>query len=82
MPTYRFANLSTKEEHELFMGIQEKEDYLAKNPHLVQLLNGAPSLGDSIRLGLRKPDDGFRDRLREIKKFHSRGLTRSTVNIP
>lgn len=47
---------------------------------MVQMLNGSPAIGDSIRLGLRKPDSAFRDRLKEIKKHHSRGLTDSTVN--
>lgn len=27
---------------------------------------GAPSLGDPVRLGLKKPDQGFRDILRSI----------------
>ena len=80
MPTYLFKNLNTDEEIELFLSITEREEYLANNPHMVQMLNGSPAIGDSIRLGLRKPDSAFRDRLKEIKKHHSRGLTDSTVN--
>ena len=80
MPTYLFKNINTDEEQELFMSITERDKYLEGNPDITQLVHGAPSIGDSIRLGLRKPDDGFRDRLREIKKHHSRGITKSTVN--
>lgn len=33
-----------------------------------RVIRGAPSLGDPVRLGLHKPSDAFRDRLREIDK--------------
>ena len=33
-----------------------------------RVIRGAPSMGDPIRLGLIKPSDVFRDRLREIHK--------------
>lgn len=75
-----FRNINTGEEQELFMSITERDKYLEDNPDITQLVHGAPSIGDAIRLGLRKPDNGFRDRLREIKKHHSRGITKSTIN--
>jgi len=80
LPTYRFLNTETGDEHEEFMSISARETYLAEHPELVQMLNGAPAIGDSIRMGIRKPDDAFRDRLREIKKSHSGGITKSTIN--
>ena len=80
MPSYTFLNTESGEVFTTIMSIAEREDYLKANPHIQQQLISAPALGDSIRLGLRKPDDGFRDRLREIKKAHSRGITRSTIN--
>lgn len=80
MPTYLFRDTTTGVEEELFMSISDRTIYLETNPHIEQLVHGAPALGDSIRLGLRKPDDGFRDRLREIKKAHSGGITRSNIN--
>jgi hypothetical protein len=80
MPSYTFKNLNTGEEWTDIMSISEREEFLSKNPQVQQQLTSAPALGDSIRLGLRKPDNGFRDRLREIKKAHSKGFTRSTVN--
>lgn len=80
MPTYRFYNTQTDVEYEEFMSISACTEYLAANPHIQQLLNGAPAIADSIRLGLRKPDDAFRDRLKDIKKAHSRGTTKATIN--
>lgn len=49
------------------MSISDKEKYLAENPHIVQEFTNI-SIGDPVRLGLRKPDDTFRDVLRTIKK--------------
>jgi hypothetical protein len=80
MPTYLFKNMSTGETFEEFMSITAREEYLVNNPDLIQLVNSAPALGDSVRLGLRKPDDGFRDVLKEIKNKHSGGLSASTIN--
>lgn len=37
----------------------------------------APVLGDSVKLGIRKPDDAFKDKLKDIKRKH-RG---STINV-
>lgn len=80
MPTYTFLNTDSGETFTTIMSIAEREDYLKANPHIQQQLISAPALGDSIRLGLKKPDNGFRDRLKEIKKQHSKGITRSTIN--
>lgn len=80
MPTYKFYDSTTNSEYEEFMSISELDGYLNKNINLTQLINGAPAIGDSIRLGLRKPDSAFRDKLREIKKAHSKGFTKSTIN--
>lgn len=70
MPTYLFKNNETGEEFEEFMGISARDKYLADNPHLTQLVNGAPGLGYSMMT--RKPDDSFRDVLRSMKKSHRR----------
>jgi len=78
-PNYNFINMTTNEEFVEFMTISERDEFLKNNPEISQALS-SPSIGDSIRLGLKKPDNAFRDRLREIKKAHSKGLTRSTVN--
>lgn len=31
-------------------------------------------------VGKSKPDSGFRDLLKDMKKKHSKGITRSTIN--
>ena len=80
MPSYSFKNLNTGEEWTTVMSISEREEFLRENPHVQQQLIAAPALGDSIRMGLRKPDNGFRDRLKEIKKAHSKGITKSSIN--
>ncbi len=79
-PSYTFLNTDSGEQHTAVMSMSEREEYLKANPHIQQQIVSAPSLGDSIRLGLKKPDNGFRDRLKEIKKAHSKGFTRSTIN--
>lgn len=72
MPTYEFENTKTGEVIEQFMSIAAREEYLAANPHLKSIITRAPSMGDPIRLGLKKPDAGFRDVLKNIKSKHKR----------
>jgi hypothetical protein len=78
MPAYNFKNINTGEEWTTIMSNTEREEFLEQNKHIQQQLNSAPALGYSIVT--KKPDAGFRDRLKEIKKAHSKGFTRSTVN--
>lgn len=78
MPTYKFLNNETGEEHEDFMSISALDEYLTTNPHITQLVNGAPLI--SSGRGMGKPDNGFRDLLKDIKKKNQRGISRSTIN--
>lgn len=78
MPTYKFINNETGEEYEDFMSISALEVYLQENPNITQLVNGAPSLHSGRGMG--KPDQGFRDLLKDMKKKNSKGITRSTIN--
>jgi len=77
VPTYNFFNTITEEYFSFSLKMSEREKYLKENP----FINQVPSnpLIHSGR-GLGKPDEGFRDILRDIKKKHSKGFTRSTVN--
>ena len=77
MPTYRFVN-ENGEEFEEFMTISNLDVYLNEHPNLTQLVNGAPAI--SSGRGMGKPDQGFRDLLKDMKKKHSGGFTRSTIN--
>lgn len=70
MPTYLFKNNETGEEFEQFMGISEADEFLKQNPHIEKLVNGAPLIGDPMRLGRIKPPEVWRDHLREMKKKH------------
>ena len=78
MPTYKFLNNDTGEEHDDFMSISALDQYLKDNPNITQLVNGAPLIHSGR--GLAKPDQGFRDILRNMKKSNSQGITRSTIN--
>ena len=78
MPTYNFINNDTGEEFEEFMSISALDQYLKDNPNITQLVSGAPLIHSGRGLG--KPDQGFRDLLKDMKKKHSQGFTRSTIN--
>ena len=76
MPTYTFVNNDTGEYFEEFMNMSDLDNYLKTNPNVTQTI-GAVNL---ISGTSKKPDDSFRDILRNIKKGNSKGLTRSTIN--
>jgi len=76
MPTYLFRNIETREEFEQFLFISEIDKFLFDNPHLEQGVNGAPSIGDPIKLGFTKPPEAFREILRNAKGKHKG----STIN--
>ena len=78
MPTYKFLNNDTGEEHEDFMSISALDEYLKTNPHITQLVHGAPLIHSGRGMG--KPDAGFRDLLKNMKKGNSKGLKGSTIN--
>ena len=78
MPTYNFINTINNEEFEEFMSISSLETFLQENPHIVQQVGGAPMIHSGR--GLKKPDNAFREILREVKKKNSKGISRSTVN--
>lgn len=66
MPTYNFRNKETGEILEKWLSIRERDSFLIDNPEMEPVIVDAPMLGDSVRLGLRKPDDGFREVLHKI----------------
>ena len=73
MPTYTFLNSETNEEFTEFMKISEMEEFLATNLN-IKLIPASPRISYN---DLKKPNDCFRDRLKEIKKSH-RG---NTINV-
>ena len=77
MPTYDFLNQKTDEVFEQMMSIAEREKFLTDNPHIKPVLC-TPKIVSGVD-GLRKPDDSFRDILRNIDKKHkSRKNTMNT----
>lgn len=72
MPVYSMKNTETEEVYDIILKMSDREPYLAANPHIVQVFTVAPSIGDSVRLGKRKPDMGFREVLQKatVHKGH------------
>ena len=72
MANYTFRNKDTKKEFDIDMPISQLDTYKAENPNLEQLIKRAPAIADPARLGLHKPDAGFRDVLKRVKKASGR----------
>jgi hypothetical protein len=72
MPIYSMRNNETLEEFEINIKYSELEEYLNTNPHIQQIFTRFPGTGDPVRLGLRKPDDNFRDVLRNVQHHHKK----------
>lgn len=66
LPTYKFQDKNTGKVWKEFMGISECDKYLAENPHIERLVNGAPRIVSGV--GTAKVPDGFRDVMKAIKK--------------
>lgn len=67
MPTYSFRDKNTQETFDKIMSYSQKIEFLEENPHIESIITSAPGIGDPVRLGLKKPDQGFRDVLKNIK---------------
>lgn len=65
MPTYTFKDKNTDEVFDKLMSWNDRQKYLEENPHLESIM-GAPAMGDSVRLGIKKTDDGFKEVLSKI----------------
>lgn len=76
MANYTFYNKNTKKNEIVSMSMNELDSFKEKNPHLEQQFT-VPNIADPTRLGLRKPDSGFRDVLKRIKSASGR---RSNIN--
>lgn len=77
MPSYYFQNKETGEVFESIMSIAEKEQFLLDNDNIKQMVS-APLIHSGRGMG--KPDDGFRDLLKDMKKKNSKGFSRSSIN--
>jgi hypothetical protein len=68
MAIYEFKNTETDEVYEKQMTIADMEQYLKDNPTHIRHHSSAASMGDPVRLGLRKQDNGFREVLQKISE--------------
>lgn len=65
MPLYTFRDKETGETFDRLMNWDSRNEFLEQHPSLEQVL-GSTALGDPVRLGIRKVDDGFREVLSKI----------------
>ena len=67
MPIYTFYNKKTKKEFDDMMTIAEMEEYMDKNPHIVQRITG---LNIVSGVGSIKQDGGWKENLSRIAEAH------------
>jgi hypothetical protein len=79
MPTYTFRDEKTKKKWTEMMTIAEMESILNRNAH-IKLVPAAPFIGDPMRQGIKKPTEGFRDILREMKRKNRSAWTPPKIN--
>jgi len=79
-PTYNFRDVETGTEFSMQMKMAERELYLESNPGVVQIPT-LPALHSGRGIGkAAKPEEGFRDLLRNMKNQNSKGLWVSSIN--
>lgn len=68
MPRYTFLNKESQQIEEHNFGISHYDSFVKDNPHLERYYEPGPgfAIGDPVRLGLRRTDDGFREVLSKI----------------
>lgn len=72
MPTYTFRNKETLEETTQVLSLAEREKFLEENPNYMQV-PPVVAFGDSVRLGVRRTDNGFNDVIQKVKAAHPLG---------
>ena len=66
MPTYTFYDKKTKQEYDEFMSMDDREEYLKNNSHIIQVPVAVALTGDHIMGVGPKVDDGFNERMEQI----------------
>lgn len=80
MPTYDFKYKNSDEVFTKVMKIAEREQYLKDNPD-VEVVLTAPVLIDPVRLGVRKPDNGFKEVLQRVHEKTPGSRLNTTADI-
>ncbi len=70
MPNYTFEDTNTGEIHELTMRISERDDYVKDNPHMKQLITGAPMIVGGLGSGGVKPGGGLDEVFSKAAEAH------------
>lgn len=73
MPSYEFRNTKTGDVIEKFCSVSTRDQMVGSGEWEMYHSGSAAAVGDPVRMGMKKPDAGFRDRLKEIQKKHPRG---------
>ena len=69
MPNYTFENTETGEIIEEFMSISARDAFVTENPHLKQLITGAPAMVSGTAFN-SKMDGGWKENLSRIAEAH------------
>ena len=73
MPLYQLINNKSGEKESIWLSYDEMKQHLEDNPGwVIDFSNSKPGLHSGIGLGVRKPDEGFKDLLGEMKKAHNK----------
>jgi len=81
MPLYEFRNKETNEVIEKFMSMSSREEYLKENPNIEVLISGGSAFIDPVRMGVRRPDQGFKEVLQRIHEKTAGSQLNKTTNI-
>lgn len=73
MPQYTFEHKTTGEIRDEVMTWEERCAFLASNPDFEQIITKPPAYCDSWRVGVVRPSQTHRDRMKEIRKNHPKG---------
>lgn len=66
MPMYEFLNENTGLVEDHLVKMSELFNFTQDNPHLSKTVRTAPAIGDSVRLGIKKNDAGWREVLQRV----------------
>lgn len=80
---YDFRNKITGEIIQLEMMMADREPYLEENPDMEQVIISCGFLGDSVKLGITKPDGAFINKIERMQHGipHNKIYSRYTQNI-
>jgi len=79
---YTFLNTETQKIEEHSMRMSEYDEFKDKNPQLERYHEPGRSaaMGDSVRLGIRRPDNGFREVLSKISDANYKSNLRGKLS--